>query len=745
VIAHAHPAKQQGSERHSIVHEKASREAQMAAEEDAAAVDAVAEKTKGKDMAAVARARNKARKEEEQQAKVAAAQAAAQSEDEATRAAALAEEEAAVAARVLAEKEEQVKALLQEKVKEEQRAEEQRADEQQRAEEQRAEQRRASDAEKKAQEEADAAKVAQEEADAAKVAQEEADAAKVALASQEQKAKDDAEKKKTDAANELTAARQRAADRKKQEAAARDAAEAVAQREAAEQAEREQVAAKEAEVAAEDKRRSAAAAAAAARESVVDTSQGAAAEGASEGYGDTADTADCRFYIALYDWVGEDSDEDLQFAADDVLQIRGRVVGGEFVPFDPEDESFYIAEFATGPRKGERGVVPSNYIEIMQPAEQTRVQKFIASEAPKSAVKKSSAANGTAPAVAPTQRETAMAAKKAEVEEQNEARVVAEAASEEARVVVTAAAAATEAPTEGYGDTIDTADCQLYVALHDWVGEDAEEDLQFAANDVLQVRGRVVDGEFVPFDPEEESFYNAEIATGPRKGERGAVPSNFIEVMSASEQARVHQHTAVVASGARPEKSADAPLAVSTALPKFDERLLTDHELLKAENPRKVYVLHDYDPHKEVDPETEEAREDADDELSLFRGEFITMVSQIGAEGSASDGFFLGLDKSGAHGLVPSNFVTDDPDEIEEDKRAHALDGDSAFSGPEDHASDGEDHAAVYYEGKVGDVVFAKFDYDPKEMYVIATSFCCPPLPLLAFATSTTNLLLLLV
>jgi len=159
------------------------------------------------------------------------------------------------------------------------------------------------------------------------------------------------------------------------------------------------------------------------------------------------------------------------------------------------------------------------------------------------------------------------------------------------------------------------------------------------------IDGAMENGEFIPHDPEEYGFFTGEIATGPRKGTRGVVPSNYIELMSDAEQARVAAHVAVAAPAVAAQRpvgvapaSAFAPVVSSAAASSASavvaaavapdgmvvsvvvdhdvvEPLLEEHELEAAANPRMVYVLHDFDPR------AEEGREDVDDELELFRGE----------------------------------------------------------------------------------------------------------------------------
>ena len=153
------------------------------------------------------------------------------------------------------------------------------------------------------------------------------------------------------------------------------------------------------------------------------------------------------------------------------------------------------------------------------------------------------------------------------------------------------------------------------------------------------IDGAMLNGEFVPHDPNEDGFYEGEIATGPRKGARGVVPSNYIELMSDVEQARVAAHVGDAPSASQQalptQQSAVAevasslpPSAVAAAAVAPDGKvvpvvvdhdvvvpLLEEHELEAAVNPRMVYVLHDFDPR------AEEGREDVDDELELFRGE----------------------------------------------------------------------------------------------------------------------------
>lgn len=151
------------------------------------------------------------------------------------------------------------------------------------------------------------------------------------------------------------------------------------------------------------------------------------------------------------------------------------------------------------------------------------------------------------------------------------------------------------------------------------------------------VDGVMENGEFIPHDPEEDGFFSAEIATGPRKGQRGVVPSNYIELMDDAEQARVAAHIANNEQGSGAASAKTAAEGVAAAEPAgagavvavapdggvvpvvvdhaVVEPLLEEHELEAAANPRMVYVLHDFDPR------AEEGREDVDDELELFRGE----------------------------------------------------------------------------------------------------------------------------
>jgi len=134
---------------------------------------------------------------------------------------------------------------------------------------------------------------------------------------------------------------------------------------------------------------------------------------------------------------------------------------------------------------------------------------------------------------------------------------------------------------------------------------------------------------------DEDGFFVGENLEGHQIGERGMIPSNFVEEVEEFDvpEELVARIGGAATGDAGPGPGGDADLDM-VGLPEIEAG-------------KHYTVLHDYDP-------ATNSTGDAEEELELVQGMIIEAVEDM-----MEDGYFLARREDGREGLVPSNFVAE--------------------------------------------------------------------------------------
>ncbi|XP_047229514.1 RIMS-binding protein 2 isoform X3 [Girardinichthys multiradiatus] len=171
---------------------------------------------------------------------------------------------------------------------------------------------------------------------------------------------------------------------------------------------------------------------------------------------------------------------------------------------------------------------------------------------------------------------------------------------------------------------------RIFVALFDYDPlsmspnpDAADEELPFKEGQIIKVYG----------DKDTDGFYRGAI-----KGRMGLLPCNMVSEIRADDEETMDQ---LIKQGFLP---------LSTPVDKIEQNR---RGLRRDQASRRMVALYDYDP-RESSPNV-----DVEAELTFCAGDIIAVFGDID-----EDGFYYG-ELNGHHGLVPSNFLEEVPDDVE--------------------------------------------------------------------------------
>ncbi|XP_054612329.1 RIMS-binding protein 2 [Dunckerocampus dactyliophorus] len=171
---------------------------------------------------------------------------------------------------------------------------------------------------------------------------------------------------------------------------------------------------------------------------------------------------------------------------------------------------------------------------------------------------------------------------------------------------------------------------RVFVALFDYDPlsmspnpDAADEELPFKEGQIIRIYG----------DKDTDGFYRGEV-----RGRMGLIPCNMVSEIRAEDDETMDQ---LIKQGFLP---------LSTPVDRIEQNR---RGLRRGEASRRMVALYDYDP-RESSPNV-----DVEAELTFCTGDIIAVFGDID-----EDGFYYG-EINGHHGLVPSNFLEEVPDDVE--------------------------------------------------------------------------------